>query len=231
MRTTAVAALCLVTTLAACGDADVRPAQSPHARTYDGPLHVERGDARHPRAGAAGNVVDCETWGAGGSSGEATYSEGATARSAAGALEVARSEAAFGGVQEGLSTAKEEDDRVLYVVEVGGVVKQAVIVRDGPATEGAGGPGWYVESWAHCDEAELPRSFTDSIGLQIWTGADGRPAVEYDAPAELPEVAVDTGYERDGDHLWLSPDQRRAYVGTAADVEVWPRTVEPLGCA
>jgi hypothetical protein len=273
MKTTAVAALCLVTTLAACGDADVRPAQSPHARTYDGPLHVERGDARHPHAGAAGNVVDCETWGAGGSSGEATYSEGATARSAAGALEVARSEAAFGGVQEGLSTAKEEDDRVLYVVEVGGVVKQAVIVRDGPATEGAGGPGWYVESWAHCDEAELPRSFTDSIGLQIWTGADGRPAPttaieswtgskhcdwesmtfldlgesqyvrnpqpglgdffaeEYDAHAELPEDAVDTGYERDGDHLWLSPDQRRAYVGTAADVEVWPRTVEPLGCA
>jgi hypothetical protein len=285
MMTTAVAALCLATTLAACGDAAVRSAetqptqqtqqsqQSRASRTYDGPLHVEPADARHPRAGAAGNVVDCDTWGAGGTTGEATYSEGATAGSPDDALEVARGEGAFGGVQEGLTVAKEEDDRVLYVVEVGGVAKQAVIVRDGPATEGAGGPGWYVESWAHCDYAELPRSFADSIGLQIWSRADGRPAPttaieswtgaehcdwqsmtflflgkaqyvrdphpelddffaeEYDAHAALPDDAVDTGYERGGDHLWLSTDKRRAYVGTEADVEVWPRTVQPLGCA
>ena len=52
------------------------------------------------------------------------------------ALEVAQSEGGFSGVQEGLLVAKEEDDRVLYVVEVDGVVKQAVIVHDGPATEG-----------------------------------------------------------------------------------------------
>ena len=71
--------------------------------------------------------------------------------------------------------AKQEQDRVLYVLEVGGVRKQAVIVRDGPATDGAGGDGWYVESWAHCDYSELPESFADSIGLQIWSDASGRP--------------------------------------------------------
>jgi hypothetical protein len=36
--------------------------------------------------------------------------------------------------------------------------------------------------------------------------------------------------ERDGEHLWTSPDEQRAFVGTKADVEVWPRAVESLGC-
>ena len=162
----ALAALCAVTLLAGCGDVDVT-AGKPAEHSYEGPLHVARVEAMHPRAGAAGNVVDCTTWGRGSSSGEGVYGAGATADSPAQALKVARSEGG-GGVQEGLLVAKEENDRVLYVIEVEGVVKQAVIVRDGPATEGAGGSGWYVESWAHCDYSDLPRSFTDSIGLQIW---------------------------------------------------------------
>ena len=167
-----LAALCLASSLAGCGDDDVT-AGDPAEHAYDGPLVVSPGEAVHPRAGAAGNVVDCTTWGSGGTSGTGVYAEGATADSPAKALEVARSEGGFGGVQEGLLVAGQEDDRVLYVVEVDGVVKEAVIVHDGPATKGAGGPGWYVESWAHCDYAELPRSFTDSIGLQVWQDANG----------------------------------------------------------
>lgn len=257
--------------LAACGGTQPEAGSSAEG-AYDGPLHVSREDARHPSAGAAGDVVDCGAWGDGGSSGDGVYAEGATADSPSGALEVARSERAFDGVQEGLQVAKEEEDRVLYVVEVDGVVKQAVIVHDGPATEGAGGPGWYVESWARCDYAELPRDFTDSIGLQVWTDAQGdrvptttiesstgpehcdwqsmtflslgdaeyvrdpQPGLEefvagsYQEHAVLPDDAVDTGYQRSGDHLWLSPDKARAYVGTPRDVEVWPREVQPLGC-
>jgi hypothetical protein len=268
----AIAALCAVTALAGCGDLHVS-AGDPAEHRYDGPLYVAPAQATHPRAGAAGDVVDCTAWGRGGSSGEEVYSEGATADSPAQALEVAVSEGGFGGVSEGLLVAKEEGDRVLYDVEVEGVIKQAVILRDGPATEGAGGPGWYVESWAHCDYSELPRTFTDSIGLQIWTDSDGRPvptttieswtgpehcdwqsmtflhlgkaeyvraplpeladffAVPYEEHAVLPADAVDTGFERDGRHLWLSPDKQRAYVGTKGDVKVWPRTVEHLGCA
>jgi hypothetical protein len=270
--TATAAALLAVSVLAACGEQGATTG-APSESGYDGPLHVARSDATHPRAGAAGNVVECEAFGSGGSSGVEEYAEGATADSAEQALRVASSEGGFGGVQEGLLVAKEEDDRVLYVVEVGDRVKQAVIVRNGPATEGAGGPGWYVESWAHCDYSELPRSFTDSIGLQVWTGADGHPvpttrieswigpehcdwqsmtflhlgkaeyvrnpqpdladffAEPYREHAELPGDAVDTGWERDGDHLWLSPDKRRAYVGKQQDVEVWPRTTEHLGCA
>lgn len=268
----AVAALCAVTALAGCGDGAVT-ADDPAEHIYDGPLYVAPSRAAHPGAGAAGDVVDCTAWGRGGSTGERVYSEGATADSPAQALEVALSEGGFGGVPDGLLVAKEEDDRVLYVLEVEGAIKQAVIVRNGPATEGAGGSGWYVESWAHCDFSELPRSFTDSIGLQVWTDSDGRAvptttieswtgpqhcdwqsmtflhvgkaeyvrdphpeladffAEPYDEHTELPADAVDTGFQRDGEHLWLSPDKRRAYVGTRDDVEAWPRTVQPLGCA
>ena len=231
------------------------------------------GGAERLVTGSAQDVVVCDTRGDGGTTGQEVYSEGATADSPEATLRVARSERAFGGVQEGLREDKRDEDRVLYVLEVDDVVKQAVILRDGPATKGAGGPGWYVESWAVCDYSELPRSFTDSVGLQIWNDADGEPvpttvleawqgpehcswqsmtflemgdavyvrapqpglsdhfAEPYDEHAALPDTAVDTGYTRDGARLWISADERRAYVGTRDDVELWPRTVKPLGCA
>jgi hypothetical protein len=240
---------------------------------FAGPLYVKAAVAEHPEAGAAGDIVDCGTWGDGGFERQDVYSEGATAGSPSDALTTARSEAAFGGVPEGLRVAAQDDDRVLYVLEVAGVIKQAVIVHDGPATEGAGGPGWYVESWAVCDYSELPRSFTDSIGLQIWTDHSGHPVpttrvaswvgpehcdwqsmtflhlgkgtyvrdpqpevadyfdMPYRSETTLPHDAVDTGYTRDGKHLWLAADSRQAYVGTAGSVEAWPRTNRSLGCA
>lgn len=258
--------------VSACGGADVTSGE-PAEHTYDGPLYVTRQEAEHPRAGAAGDVVDCKAWGSGGFSDVDVYADGATASGPGQALKVAASEWLFGGVQEGLRVAKREEDRVLYVFEVEDVVKQAVIVRDGPATEGAGGAGWYVESWAHCDYSEFPRSFTDTLGLQIWTDSLGRPmptttieswrgpehcdwqsmtflylgkavyvrepqpeladyfAEPYDGHAELPANAVDTGFQRDGERLWLSPDEQRAFVGTEDDVELWPRAIQHFGCA
>lgn len=48
----------------------------------------------------------------------------------------------------------------------------------------------------------------------------------------LPASAVSTGYSRNGRSLWLSPDGRRAFVGAQSDdVEMWPGTTQPLGCA
>lgn len=146
------------------------PAEHP----YDGPLYVTDAPT-HPGAGAAGQIVQCETWGSGGFNDAVPYAAGATGDSPERALANGISEWIFNGVQDGLQLAKTEQDRVLYDVEVDGVIKQAVIVHDGPATEGAGGPGWYVESWAVCDASELPRAYTDSIGLQIWTAAAGHP--------------------------------------------------------
>ena len=56
-------------------------------------------------------------------------------------------------------------------------------------------------------------------------------AEPYDQARPLSADAVDTGFERDGRHLWLSPDGRRAYVGDHTSVELWPATTQHLGCA
>ena len=255
-----------------CAGTDVT-SREPVDASYEGPLYVSRSAADHPAAGAAGDIVNCDRWGSGGFSDVDVYGDGATATSAEQALKVAAGEGGFGGAQTGLDVAKQEKDRVLYVLDVDGVAKQAVIVHDGPATKGAGGPGWYVESWAVCDYAELPGSFTDSLGLQVWTDATGAPAptsdIEswvgpehcnwqsmtfldldgavyvrnpqpdladyfaepYEPHAQLPASAVDTGFRRGDEHLWLSADEQRAFVGTTSDVEVWPRSTDSLGCA
>lgn len=156
----------------ACG----RTGSAAKVHSYAGPLYVRGAAAKHPGAGAAGNVVDCRTWRGGGFSAAKLYQHGATADSPGHALETARHEGIFDGPWNGLQIAKRERTRVLYVLDVGGAVKQAVIVHNGPATKGAGGAGWYVESWASCDYSEFPRSFTDSIGVQIWTDSAGNPA-------------------------------------------------------
>jgi len=174
VKTWTVLLIVVTSALAGCGHASVSGG-SAAAPSYAGPLSVARDDARHADAGAAGDIVECDAYGAGGFSGTGVYGEGATADTADEALIVAADEWAFGGVHEGLRLAELEPDRALYVLEVHGVVKQAVIVRDGPATAGAGGRGWYVESWAHCDYSELPRSFTEGIGVHIWTDASGKP--------------------------------------------------------
>jgi hypothetical protein len=56
----------------------------------------------------------------------------------------------------------------------------------------------------------------------------------YDAHADLPAGATDTGLHRDGRELWLAPDRAAAYlvsVDDPADVELWPGVRDPVGCA
>jgi hypothetical protein len=160
--------------LTACGNDGVAT-DTPAEHAYRGSLFVEPNLGRHPGAGAAGNVVDCRHYGTGGAVRTRTYAEGATADSAEGALENGLSEAVYDGAHDGLQVAARTEDRVLYVLDVDGVAKQAVIVHDGPATEGAGGPGWYVESWARCDWSELPDHVAGRWGIQVWTDRDGVP--------------------------------------------------------
>jgi hypothetical protein len=56
-------------------------------------------------------------------------------------------------------------------------------------------------------------------------------AEPWEPDVALPADAIDTGYSREGNHLWLSQDRTRAYVGTPASVELWPQTTRRLGCA
>lgn len=264
--------------LAACGQ---ESAVGPAATTsYDGPLHLPEGEGRHPRSGAAGDVVDCDAWGTGGVFHGEMYSEGATADDPAGALRTAYSEGLAFSVPPDLAVAAESDDRVLYVAEVAGRPKAAVVVHDGKGSEGAGGDGWYLESWAVCDVVELPADFVEELGYEVWTGVDGRVvptdrlevlrgpehcdwqdmtflslgrwddrpptfvrdpnpdpvladhlAEPYRSHMSLSATAVDSGFRRGVDRLWLEPDGSRAYVGADPDdVEMWPRMTTPLGC-
>lgn len=272
--------------MAGCAESSSAPATGPQPNgssvpssvppadhVYDGPLYLTGSEAEHPRAGAAGNVVDCDAWGGGSFDDSAVYGSGATGDSPEQGVEFGFSEGLFLNLdRDGLRTAKREDDRVLYVLDVAGRIKEAIIVHDGPATEGAGGPGWYVESWASCDASEFPRSYTDALGLQIWQDEAGNAvptkklsvargsahcdwesmtfldiadstfvrnpdpdlneyfADQYEEHAQLPTDAIDTGYHHEADRLWLAADNSVAYVGTPSDVEVWPRTVQELGC-
>ncbi len=55
----------------------------------------------------------------------------------------------------------------------------------------------------------------------------------YEANAELPADATDTGLRHDGRELWLAPSGEAAYLVNqqdAGDVERWPAAEEPFGC-
>jgi thiosulfate/3-mercaptopyruvate sulfurtransferase len=60
---------------------------------------------------------------------------------------------------------------------------------------------------------------------------DARSPEEYAEHTRVPGDAVDSGYERSGQHLWFSKDRRLAYVGSEADAQAWPRAVRPIRCA
>ena len=82
---------------------------------------------------------------------------------------------------------------------------------------------------------ELGRGSEEPDGRQVYV-AHGEDfpthfAEAYRADVPLPADAVDTGYTHDGDHLWLSPGRERAYVSSGDRVDLWPRTVQELGCA
>ena len=239
--------------------------------------------------GAAGQVVEC-TGPVIGTTSSAPYAGEDTDATPEAALDVARKWISWSGVQEGFTLAQVEASRRLYVVEVGGVAKQALILRHGPALKGDGTRAtvtrWWLESWARCDYAELPDAVARQQGLELWSNAAGtrqltstiksfrfdgdcfagmtaldiggaldggwkstkREPVEYvrnPAPelrndwferdyvehVAVPADAVDSGYERDGEHLWFSQDRGYAYVGTERDAEAWPRAVRLIRCA
>lgn len=53
----------------------------------------------------------------------------------------------------------------------------------------------------------------------------------YNGDVPLPEDAVDTGYRRGNDQLWLAADRTIAYLVTDSEIEAWPATTDQIGCA
>ena len=71
----------------------------------------------------------------------------------------------------------------------------ALLVRDGPATEGAGGDGWYVEAHARCDFAEFPEETarTALASYRIWTDTDGTCRCRWRTVYSAPGRSTATG--------------------------------------
>ena len=170
----ALGTVLLAAALLGCGDEDSAPdlsGFSDASTEYDGPLHVATG-----RYGAAGEALACDP-AVGQLSKSSVYGGGATSDTPAKALETAVSEGLFLlAPTDEMRLAKAEGDRVMLTYEADSRILMALVLRDGPATEGAGGRGWYLEAFARCDFAEFPEAFAEKAGYQLWHDADGEPA-------------------------------------------------------
>lgn len=135
---------------------------------YDGPLDVSGKDDTLPEeladTGAAGRSLRCD---------HEYYSTGPTEErfptggSPHGALR-AYAEDRFGIVPTtGFELVREDEDRALFVYDVDGETKAAVVV----ARQGNG--RWLKESVATCDPAEFAPSADADVGFEIWTDGDG----------------------------------------------------------
>lgn len=102
----------------------------------------------------------------------------------------------------------------------------------------------------HCGwEAAQFLSVRDAVGLPADSGSRARTYVrdpegvvdpapylqrEYDDAAELPADARFTGYENDGDELWLAPSTSDRYAYVVSDegdrAEAWPYNRTLTGC-
>lgn len=121
--------------------------------------------------GAASGNVDCETPITGGFN-RGIFDNGAVTDGPREALEIGFEESGVDGIRSGYRASERDGDRVLYSAEYGGRTRQAVIVHRGRSVDGV---GWYVESWARCDLAELPPSVARAARVRLWEDPEGRP--------------------------------------------------------
>lgn len=86
---------------------------------------------------------------------------------------------------------------------------------------------------AHCDWQQM--TFLEVGGNSYVRNPEpylrGHFKEDFEQDLPLPADAVDTGYQRAGQQLWLSPGEERAYVGADRDhVELWPRETKRVAC-
>jgi hypothetical protein len=86
---------------------------------------------------------------------------------------------------------------------------------------------------AHCDWEEMTfLQMRKTLYVRDPSGElDDLTEGRFESGLPLPAGAVDTGYHRGRQHLWLAADGHAAYVGQADQVEQWPRGTDHLGCA
>ncbi|MPY57367.1 hypothetical protein [Streptomyces spongiae] len=185
MAAAVVVAAVAVTVVAGCGTEDgtgVRTSAeavvtgSPPATPYDGPLYVPHREvdedslrAMKTESGAAGRALECDGEMFSGGGGPGAWSEGDGGGTPREGLEAYFEIEQPDVPKDGYRVEREEEDRVLFSYDVQGRTKVAVIV----AKDRKNAPGWGPETSASCDPAELPASFTDSQGYEVWTDENG----------------------------------------------------------
>ncbi|WP_043670284.1 hypothetical protein [Streptomyces xylophagus] len=166
----ALVAVLVAVTAVGCGSedgGDVVVAGTAPAKPYDGPLYVPASGS--DKSGAAGRALECDGKMYEGGGADA-WSKGDGGKTPEGGLR------AYFDMQQpdvprtGYRVEREESGRVLFSYDVGGRTKVAVVV----AKDGKNRPGWGPESSASCDPAELPASFAEAHGYEIWTDKDGK---------------------------------------------------------
>lgn len=174
----ALAGVCVVVVAAGCGSAPVVVTGTPAPTPYDGPmtLPVDHDDEASvgARSGSAGRALECT--GAPYDGGGADYSGGLeTAQHSpeAALTDYFNEEGVVWGMpSHGYRVERRDEGRVLFSWDVDGRTKAAVVVADA-VRDWKKHTGWGVQAWALCDPAELPASFTDDLGLAVWTDQSG----------------------------------------------------------
>lgn len=170
----------LLALLAACGDQPaVGSNEPPPAEAYQGPLVLPQdfADRATPeeRSGAAGRAVECRHPVGNGGGGDYDSGLASVQDAPEEALDnwFAEEGSWFAGMPtDGYRLERDDGDRVMFSYDVAGQSKAVVIVSNG-VRDWNDDTGWGVESWAHCDAAELPAALTDARGIGIWTDRAG----------------------------------------------------------
>ena len=124
------------------------------------------------RAGAVATFVDCEhgVWQGGWTSDFGPLGSGADPDEA---LADMVQGGTLGMPDENFVAVGRDDGRVLYVYEVAGSSKAALVIADSASIELDTEDRWAVETFATCDPAEFDPSTDDEIPVQVWQAADG----------------------------------------------------------
>lgn len=157
-------------------------AADPVDLTVSSPASLPRVDLSQPpvaddpdpsvRAGAVAGFVDCEH---GVRQGGWTLDFGPLGSGADpdAALEDMVDGGTLGMPHEKFVAAGRDDGRVLYVYEVSGIAKAALVIADSASVELDTEDRWAIETFASCDPAEFDSSTDDEIPRQVWQDADG----------------------------------------------------------
>ena len=124
------------------------------------------------RAGAVASFIDCDhgVWQGGWTSDFGPLGGGADPDDA---LEDMIAGGTLGMPDDNFVAAGRDDGRVLYVYDVAGTPKAALVIADSASVELDTEDRWAIETFASCDPSEFDPSTDDEIPQQVWEDDDG----------------------------------------------------------